>query len=629
MLERLAEPGLHYLPDLAICMLLKAAVGDERPEHSHLESPVRKLSDWVTEPAGGGQRASERRECLLDATIKWAEEGGDIATCWLVLPKCVSLRMAGASIDPVDDRKFILQHGIVPETEQSSVSDLWDRIVAFARVHPPESWAPLVGAFHDWLYPGSIVPDVSLPGGFQKYAREKAEKVLSELASVPGCPRNALARWAQERADVLAELVQRLVPDEEFVTVFPSDPTRASRDLQSQFEERVGLAQALGRAWVTEKPEEVATRLNGFAHEVRTLGSRVWPDLRSAACAALASSVDDITPWVESFMAASLDVECVAPLLEHAARTGHPEAASWLVAALSHPPYQFRAAETILAHGDLPSSTTDAIVDVLSRRPDLVRTQALRGEIATRWFPRLASHPSADVLRSLVLGDFESEAKPFLSADRDRWLDVFRRGVAGLEELHPNEFYHLDQILGQFPELAVAIARALLRNAKSLLCEHNPCYSKLTAVLSSEDRMQLLPLLQDFAPGEFTSLLVGGDLAVYEALLQKPELKRHHLSPLMSRPFDDTWKEKARMAVSHGHSPEDVASAPFTSGWSFWGNAIGFWEGWRREFEELAVLLDELLNRIGEAGIERCDCEIARASQAERHEEIYGISGDE
>jgi hypothetical protein len=632
MLEHLAKPGLHYLPALTAHMLLDAAVGDERPENSCLGSPVRKLSDWVTQPGIGTKSACERRECLLDATLAWADQGGKVATCWRVLPKCVSLHIMDAHMDPVDDRKFTFLRGMIPEDELPAVSALWDRIVAFAQTQPPESWGSLVSELREWLRPGSIVPDIPLSASFDECVLEKARKVIADLNSVPSCPRNALARWVQVNADVLPELAEQLVPEEEFTAVFPADPSRAGQgyqDYRDQYDVCVERARKAGSAWATGRPDEIGSRLKGFAREVEAFGSRVWPDLRSTACASLASSVEDTAPWVEQFMAMGLDVECVGPLLQRAVQAGHPRAADWLALSLDQKLYQEYAAKIVLAHGDLPITVMDATANTLSEYPDLARCQAVLGEIDVRWLPRLSAHPSVDVLRSLVLGDFGSEAKPLLNADREQWLIMFRRGVSGISELNPSEFYHLDQILDEFPELAVEITAGLLRNAGLLFCEHNTNYAKLTAVLSVGDRIQLLPLLAGFLPGEFTSLLVGTDIRVYEALLQTPELKQHHLSPLMTRPFNDTWQAKARMAIDHGYSPGEVAASPFSSGWSFSGSAVGFWEGWRQEFAKLGASEDESLNRIGDAGIERCDFQISRATQAERHEEIYGINSDE
>jgi hypothetical protein len=186
----------------------------------------------------------------------------------------------------------------------------------------------------DWLYPASIVPDIPLPESFHEYTRSTADRVVSARVSVPGCPRNALGRWVQGRTDVLAELSQRLAPEEGFTAVFPANSVRTGEDYQSRYDTCVERAEAVGSAWVAEEPGEVSRRLDGFACEVRALGSRLWPDLRSTACAALGSSVNDIAPWVESFMAMALDVECVGPLLQQAVQAGHPEAADWLVSAL-------------------------------------------------------------------------------------------------------------------------------------------------------------------------------------------------------------------------------------------------------------------------------------------------------
>ena len=93
-------------------------------------------------------------------------------------------------------------------------------------------------------------------------------------------------------------------------------------------------------------------------------------------------------------------------------------------------------------------------------------------------------------------------------------------------------------------------------------------------------------------------------------------------------PSDDSWIEKALVAVDAGYSPMDVALAPRGSHWGGWGPMSRMWQKWVDNFTPLLEHENASIRTVGKAGMEWSTAERDRALRKERNDDVYGRFDD-
>ena len=191
---------------------------------------------------------------------------------------------------------------------------------------------------------------------------------------------------------------------------------------------------------------------------------------------------------------------------------------------------------------------------LLTKYSKAIGIMALRGDISLRHLEALAEHESNELLLEIALGDFHSDKKLLLNSNRAIWLRMFRKGIKHLKELDPNYFFDIENILERVPEIRYDIATSLLTDTKYISSVYEKPYISLFAVMETDEKIRLLPLLENIYPSNFTALLVGDDLSIYRALLENSKLRDHHLIPLKGKPSELSWQNKALLALDYGYS---------------------------------------------------------------------------
>jgi hypothetical protein len=144
-------------------------------------------------------------------------------------------------------------------------------------------------------------------------------------------------------------------------------------------------------------------------------------------------------------------------------------------------------------------------------------------------------------------------------------------------------------------------------------------------VLEREHREQVIEQLSpDFAPPGFHRQLVGGDVELFELLLDRPELEAVHLHPLRGRP-SERWARLAIVALDAGHDPADLAQAAILTPMSWTGNASAMWGGWMEAFRALEDEDDPRLREAGRIGREWAEERVEQAKEQEHMEAVRGI----
>jgi hypothetical protein len=617
----LANPALHYIPETIIPLLLEKAVDDKRPEHQNPESPIRRLSDWITHFSKQENDAFKRRKILSEKTIDWIHNGGDQRIAWRILPRCVSLIYQNSEVSP--NKTWTLSHGLVSIEDAKKIANIWDSIIKIASVYPPCDWDAINNALWGWLHP--IVGTVTGSTEFKDFTLSKLKEVIRCLLKLDHIPKNALARWGIENN--LFNTHSSIDPD--FLMFFPIDNHGESRsELEPKYFED---ARVFGQQLASFPPLDVSNKILSFYKESKLFEIR-WPCCGNTICSSLANELDNqkIEEWIDIFIKNNIPSECLFPFIKKTVQQNHPNKEKWLLETLELPDYYWEASKLILSDEKLPEYLVRKTFPKLSQYSNVLDVQALRGEIALKWFCLLTELDDKNLLLNILIGDFHSQNKVFLKEKRKLWIKTFRRAIVGLEKLKSEFFYDIDKLIRDIPEIKLDIARELISANDYVFIGHDELYHKLFNEISTEEKITLLPRLKNlFGTSEFISYFVGNDLSVYKALLENPELENHHLAPLLGKPSSLEWRSKALLALEYGKSCSDMATAARGDFWSFSGSAVEFWQNWMNEYDSLCTSENEKLQEIGTLGKKMFQFELDRAKQKEEKERICGFLKDE
>jgi hypothetical protein len=146
-----------------------------------------------------------------------------------------------------------------------------------------------------------------------------------------------------------------------------------------------------------------------------------------------------------------------------------------------------------------------------------------------------------------------------------------------------------------------------------------------TTVLNRKQRLSVLRALQRplFGSTSLALQLVGDDLDFYYEVLGDKGLSEIHLAPLAGRPTG-TWPQKAKLALSAGYSPEEVAYAAYSNGLSWSGSESAMWRTWEEQFANLSSHKDTGVRATAEVGHTYARQRREEALKNERLESIYG-----
>jgi hypothetical protein len=130
----LARPALQHVPDLAVPLLLQAAITDKRPRHAFPDQPLRLIHDWVMSALPGSGEPVRRRTALLDATRKWLETGGDQRIGLEALADALHPGFEYHRADPVLGRTVTFSRGLLTAEELRLLGPLWQSVADTLRV---------------------------------------------------------------------------------------------------------------------------------------------------------------------------------------------------------------------------------------------------------------------------------------------------------------------------------------------------------------------------------------------------------------------------------------------------------------------------------------------------------------
>lgn len=653
-----AREALRSTPLEALSLLLGQAVGDRRPLHSTPGHPLRIIQDWVLSGRPGSGEPLERRTTLLRAAQAFIENrrgansgsGSDahegavevedaVEAGVKAMQLALSPNFQNSFSDPGSGQSIRLQFAALSAEEIRSLAPLWDEFWAFVDASEIHDWTPILEGFHDWIYPcrwgGGVAEDVEREA--RTCIERQIRKAVRRASHRPGLLRR-LERLAKP-LDVEVDLSGH----EAFAVLYPQDNLEYYEEAWVRHQEAVA---ELAEAWSQHDPERVAQEVKAIEEEARSASVR-YPRYTDLLCTELAGQVDTPIGWLDAFIRHELSQDLVAPFLRRAAEANSgkwQDRAEDMARQLQLSASPIRLALTEPGRSE---NLTELVLSRLDGHETLVRSLCLQGRVPDGMLRRLLTHDSAEVRRAAAAGEWRTDPRGTVRPSVQKaWQEVV------INDLSSEPW--LAGVFEAYPDVAFEWIRAQLqRDQASYLSRENEIIDTAVRSVSRLRRRELLGELRS-APGHrrWARALVGVDVDLYDALLERAEVKSLHLAPLhdidqkgMPERKDTRDREgipqKERVpekegiprmivaALEAGFTPEEIVQAtdPLSSeGFSagFVGDLQDEYQRKLAQFEKLKAEDDPGIQKVGEIGYSVYMAKIARRDEKRRRDEIYG-----
>ncbi|OGP15958.1 MAG: hypothetical protein A2V21_313060 [Deltaproteobacteria bacterium GWC2_55_46] len=613
MLIELSHACLGNIPESIIPLLLSAATGDERPLNSTTDHPLRLIEDWIKSAWPGSKDVISRRALLLDAISKWLSGGGDAHVGLHALTFVFLPRFDRVTQDPGSGMSVTFSHGVVTPQDLKGIGDLWSKAFEIIRAYGESNWPHILTIIRNIAYPG---PNVRIdPEEFYKIVKTIVTQMIKDVISLAhGHP--AVLQKIKEIAENKGIEIE--VPlDKYFEIFFPGE--RIEEDWETEHKRQMSAVEELSKE-LSSKDHALVIELIAKAEAEAKASGKSWPRMTPHLCGLLAKGVKQRIPWIRKAIEANLPSDLVVPFLREAVNAKEAEWESISIECLESPQYKYAPILIFLTMTSPPSDILDKVMHKLEGFDQTVEILCLRGEVPEDTRTLLLRHENDSVASKAALGIWQAMKDKAIGSLGEDW----RKAILRLEE---NDYW-LGEILAKDSALAQEWLMTNLFNERSVYRNFYDVCDKAIRSLDIEARRKILEALpDDFGHAEIAADLVGDDLSLYRLLLSKKVYSRIHLAPIKwehEKPWSKEWVEKAKVALSAGYSPKDVADAIQGYSWSWTGKESAFWSAWVHRFSELCENNDPGIQEIGRAGSAYTKAYMERALEEERREEIYG-----
>ena len=609
-----AWPALHNVPELAIPLLLEAAIGDQRPLHSNPEHPLRLVDDWVSAGLPGTGEALRRRKLLFESLQDWLSSGADIEVGLRAFQSVLSPVFKYNVTDPGMGRTVTLRSGYLLIDELLAVQRLWDEALKIIVNVKITDWRSLCDLIEAWGYPGRL--GIEIPSEMYNMMRCFTGRMLCDIIPlVKNC--SGVLHWASQIAEHL-DLEIKIPLDQDFDILYPK---RRPEDWEAAEAKQMQAVRELAVKWSKLNPVQVVKRVALIEQEAESADIR-WPRWTPFLCAEIAEKVLSPTAWIRAMIDAEVTGDLIGPFLRRAARIHDPGWIELAVACLGHPTFRGSVISLVLT---LPDALDDLVTRVFSKMEgyaELVEILCLRNQIPEYLVGRLLRHEDETIASAAAQGEWYAEPEGTIrnSLHKD-WRDVVLNRAT--------DDHWLGRILKDNPRLAYDWLGTRLKEQNLVLFRYENALKTAVGALDVDSRLSILRQVpQAYDAAELVACLIDNDLDLYRVLLSDERLRQFHLVPLSGHP-EGIWVEKAKLALDKGYSIEEIAHAVhapyryFSIRWN--GNESDMWADWVERFDRLCSHEDERVRRIGELGKANAKASREEALKRERKEAVYGI----
>jgi hypothetical protein len=566
----IARPALNRAPQKAIPMLLSKAVGDDRELHSNPDQPLRLIDDWIKEAYPGSGEPVRRRKILLETTLDWINDGGDLNIGLKALRSSLSPAFQATETDPGSGMKFSLLSGLISEDEMRSVWSLWKKVIKLIQSANVENWRPVQNIVESWAYPGRIPAKVS--DKTRKLMRKFARNILCDVVK-EAKENQGILRWAK-RVAMRRHFKIKINLNKEFEALYPVEERVDWRKQQKELDRSISK---LAKQWCALAPQKVIDKLTIFEQQSKQSGS-TW--MRGPHI------------WVKGILKNGLSSDLIDPFLRRSVELKEKGWAGLLEKCLNKESYRPLVVSIVLTTKNVPEKLVDKVLGKLEGLSFQVRRARFHTQISENIMKKLINHKDSFISIAAAIGEWESEPKGEI---RKALLPVWRAAIVRCE----HEEYELEEIFKADPTVALEWLEARISEDSEALSEHNKTASDAVDVLNNKQKQSILGKMRNnYGCRWLTRKVIGNDISLYKRLLKDKKMKYLHLSPLKDR-FQGEW---IQAALEAGCNPEEVAHdiRAYSMSWS--GKESNMWAGWVESFSRLCEDKDPNIRKVGEIG---------------------------
>jgi hypothetical protein len=609
---------LEFIPEDVIPLLLEKAEGDGRQLHSTPDHPLRLIQGWVCAGRPGTGEPVRRREVLFKGMEPRIRENREVGVTLHGIRIFLSPGYEEIIAEPGSGNTFSIRSGYISFSEMRAIRSKWPDILKTLEALRIEDSIQLRDVIEDWAYPRRT--NVGIPSEIRDFKRDFAAEMVHDVSKLLSQHLSVVV-WASRIAkDLKVDVVAP--PDADFCILFPGRGTEDSTNWREGNEKHVVAIREMAAEWAIRDPSSVANRLAYLEHEA-IAANVTWPRCTPHLCTEIAQLVDLPLVWARLFIIANLAPDLVAPFISIAYRKQDPMWSMFIEECLSHSVYRWAAIPFVLTLDRPPEAIVTKILNSLSGAGNLIKHHCIRGEVPIEMIARLLKHEDPAIAAAAAYGEWEADPKatvrPALLAD---WQEAVLRSS-------DEEEYWLEEVFVSDPSLAYEWLRHRLPEFIRKPYGRDIASTIAVRVLGADQRRSLLLALDrdSWSAFDIVFQLIDDDLNLYRELLGKEEFKAWHLIPLSGNPVGP-WIEKARLALSTGYQPIEIANAVYgypvmTVEWV--GKESATWKEWISKFDALLSHDDPAIRSIGEAGKVIAEQRMSHALEEERNEAIYGI----
>ncbi len=617
----LAREALPRTPRATIPRLLEHAVSATGSLDS--DRPLRLLRDWLED--FDASSSIERRRLVIQQAKSYLKNGGDrgVGIHALLLP--LSPKRRGLTPHPADD-SLTIRWDLLPLEDLRQIETLWNEVRDAIEVIDATVWRQLKDALWGWIHP-TYSAGRDVPHELKEAMHAFAAKALRDLVpSTEGSP-GLTAGLKRLAKPVGIELVME--SDPVFELLYPDD-YEDLEDMRSREEIENTAVHDLAIRWATERrPQEVASELGRYEREAERIGHRKWPPRAHSLCRRLAELVDQPASWLSAFLEQDFRGELLQPFL---ARTATIRSDGWETALREHLRHETQAwvgVELILRLREPPPELLEDALVKATTFPRRIEVMCLRKQVPASTLGILLVHPDPEVAFATAVGEWNADPQGSVAEKlNNAWQRAILRSalidderiLSGSDGLG----YWLGEILSNDPELAFKWLGLFLKRDSEPLAAVRRGLVKTVGVLR---KAHLLALVEQLDPGLLAHWLlphlIGRRASVYSKLLGLDRLKDYHLRPLAGKPNAE-WAELAKLALTTGHEPRDIARASFQEIHSYSSFGQEYWAEWDGAFAELESNPDEDLREVARYGRDQAQGWIRRAAARQRQHDLDG-----
>ena len=423
-----------------------------------------------------------------------------------------------------------------------------------------------------------------------------------------------------------AELIAGMTLDLDFKTLYPTEQPDPAKELEMMT--GAGLPEDFLDRWARRSTEEIAASLARIESEAALVGIND-PRWSPGLCARLVKRVPDSVAIADACLRHKLPADLVGPFVISAATTKQPGWQGLVQCCLDLRSYGGLAAQVVLTQDRPPQELLTRALVAAGDFPRVINACCLRGEVPVTTLHQMFRADDPQVAVAAAIGRWCSVRQ---RADRDNLLDdAWRQAILRASDdgsgLSHHDQYWIREILAQDPRLAEGwlLLRFSRCSQGAVSWELEEIATGLVPRLDVRQRARVLAGLRaDCGSDKLVKCLVGDDNDLYQRLLDTKELTPLHLAPLVATP-SASWRSKAKLALNHGYSVDDIAHASIQRTRFIGGSMSEMWAAERLAFEALLDDPDPRLVHVGKSGVEFARERQRHAVRIERYNAVHGV----